>query len=162
MNDRTNPTCLMPMAAARFAAVYGVLTASHEVADYWVQQDRDAVAKGGHGAEGRAACVRHVASYTATQALALAVADRGLGLGLGWRRMGAALAVSAVTHYAADRSGGRWREEGESTRLVRFARRTGHSGWLARDPGAGPLMDQAWHRGWIGIAAGVAAVGGGR
>jgi len=145
--------------AARFAAVYGVLTASHEVADYWVQQDRDAVAKGGHGMEGRVACARHVASYTATQGLALVLADRGLGIGLGWRRVGAALAVSAVTLYVADRSGGRWREEGASTRLVRFARRTGHAGWLFRDPGAGPLLDQAWHKGWIAVSAAVAAGG---
>jgi len=149
----------MTSRAARFAAAYAVLTASHEVGDYWSQQDRDAVAKGRHGAEGRAACARHVASYTATQAVALAAADRGLGLGLGWRRIGAALAVSAVTHYVADRSGGRWREDGPSTRLVRFARRTGHAGWLERDPGAGPLLDQAWHRGWIAVAAAVAAGG---
>jgi len=135
--------------AAQFGAVYAALTASHEVADYWVQRD----------AEGRAACARHVASYTAKQALALAAADRGLGLGLGWRRIGAALAVSAATHYIADRSGGRWREEGPSTRLVRFARRTGHTQWLSRDLGAGPLLDQAWHRGWITVAAAVAAGG---
>ncbi len=150
----------MTSRAAQFAAVYAALTASHEVADYWVQQDRDAVAKGGHGHEGRVACVRHVASYTATQALAVAAAARGPGLGLGWRRIAAGLAVSAVTHYVADRSGGRWAEEGPSTRLVRFARRTGHSGWLERDPGAGPLLDQAWHRGGIAIAAAVAAGGG--
>lgn len=150
----------MTNRAAQFAAVYGVLTASHEVGDYWVQRDAEAVAKGGHGPAGRAACARHVASYTATQGLALAASDRGLGLGLGWRRIGAALAVSAVTHYVADRSGGRWREEGPSTALVRFARRTGHTGWLERDPGAGPLLDQAWHRGWIAVAAAVAAGGG--
>lgn len=145
--------------AAQFAAVYAVLTASHEIADFWVQQDADAVGKGRHGREGRTACARHVASYAATQALALAVADHGLRLGLGWRQIGAALAVSAVTHYVADRSGGRWREEGPSTRLVRFARATGHAGWLERDPGAGPLMDQAWHKGWIAVAAAVATGG---
>lgn len=150
----------MTSRAARFAAVCGVLTASHEVGDYWAQRDAEAVAKGGHGHAGRAACARHVASYTATQGLALIVADRGLGLGLGWRRIGAALAVSAVTHYVADRSGGRWREDGPSTRLVRFARRTGHTGWLERDPGAGPLLDQAWHKGWIAVAAAVTAGGG--
>jgi len=98
-------------------------------------------------------------SDTATRVVALAAADRGLALRLGWRRIGAALAVSAVTHYVADRSGGRWYEDGPSTRLVRFARRAGHSGWLERDPGAGPLLDQAWHRGWIAAAAAV-AVGG--
>jgi hypothetical protein len=145
--------------AAQFAAVYAALTASHEVADYWVQQDADAVAKGRPGPEGRAACARHVASYTATQAVALWAADRRLGLGLDWRRTVAGLAVSAVTHYAADRSGGRWLEDGPSTRMVRFARRAGHAPWLAKDPGAGPLMDQAWHKGWIAIAAAVAAGG---
>ncbi|MFD7868030.1 hypothetical protein [Streptomyces sp. NPDC059783] len=146
--------------AVRFAAAYAVLTASHEVGDYWVQRDAEAVAKGGHGAAGRAACARHVASYTATQAVALIAADRALGLGLNWRRAAAGLVVSAVTHYIADRSGGRWREPGPSTALVRFARRTGHEGWLERDPGAGPLLDQAWHKGWTAVAAVVA--GGGR
>ncbi|MEU1078200.1 hypothetical protein ABZ404_37050 [Streptomyces sp. NPDC005878] len=145
--------------AARYAAVYALLTAAHEVGDYWVQRDAEAVAKGRPGWEGRAACARHVASYTATQGLALAAGNRVLGLRLGWRRTAVALAVSAATHYAIDRSGGRWREDGPSTRLVRFARETGHSGWLERDPGAGPLMDQAWHRGWIAVAALVAAGG---
>lgn len=146
--------------AARFAAVYAVLTAAHEVGDYWVQRDAEAVAKGRHGHEGRAACARHVASYTATQGVALLAADRVLKLGLDWRRASVGLAVSAVTHYVADRSAGRWREEGQATALVRLARRTGHSGWLERDPGAGPLLDQAWHRGWIAVAASVAAGGG--
>lgn len=149
----------MTTRAAQFAAVYAVLTASHEVADYWVQQDKDAVAKGGHGREGRVACARHVASYAATQTVALLAADRGLRLGLSWRSAAAGMAVSAVTDYVADRSGGRWREEGPSTSLVRFARRTGHTGWLQRDPGAGPLLDQAWHKGWIAVAAAVAAGG---
>ncbi|MET8668184.1 hypothetical protein ABZV87_28095 [Streptomyces tendae] len=49
-------------AAARFTAAYALLTASHEAGDYWVQRDADAVAKGHPGHEGRAACVRHVAS----------------------------------------------------------------------------------------------------
>lgn len=146
--------------AVRATAAYAALTASHEVADYWGQRDAEAVAKGGHGAEGRAACARHVASYTATQALALLAADRVLRLDLDWRRAAAGLAVSAVTHYVVDRSGGRWREDGPSTRLVRFARATGHTKWLERDPGAGPLMDQAWHKGWIAVAAVVS--GGGR
>jgi hypothetical protein len=146
-------------STARFAAAYAALTASHEVGDYWVQQDRDAVAKGRHGHEGRAACARHVASYTATQALALYAADRYLRIGLDWRRAAAGLAVSAVTHYVADRSGGRWQEEGPSTRLVRLARLKGSEEWLRRDPGAGPLLDQAWHRGWIAVAAAVMAGG---
>ncbi|MFF8422860.1 hypothetical protein [Streptomyces sp. NPDC015680] len=150
----------MTTKAVRATAAYAVLTAAHEVGDYWVQRDAEAVAKGGHGAAGRAACARHVASYTLTQGLVLLGADRVLRLDLNWRRAAAGLAVSAVTHYVADRSGGRWREEGPSTRLVRFARKTGHAGWLERDPGVGPLLDQAWHKGWIAVAAAIA--GGGR
>lgn len=144
--------------AARFAAVYAVLTASHEAADYWVQQDGDAVAKGRHGAEGRAACARHVASYTVTQGLALAAAGRYLGLRLTWRRAAAGLVVSAVTHYAADRCAGHWRDDtDDAPALVRFAHRSGKGQWLTRDPGAGPLLDQAWHKAWIALAAAVTA-----
>jgi hypothetical protein len=145
-------------AAVRFAAAYAVLTASHEVADHWVQRDREAVAKGQSGLAGARACALHVATYTATQAVALLAADRGLGLRIGWRRAAAALAVSAVTHYVADRQGGHWRDE-KPRGVVRLAAATGHSGWLQRDPGAGYLMDQAWHKGWIAIAAAIAAGG---
>ncbi|MEU6979644.1 hypothetical protein [Streptomyces sp. NPDC046371] len=149
----------MTSTAARFAAVYAVLTAAHEVGDYWAQQDRDALAKGRPGREGRTACARHVASYTAVQALALAAANRGLRLGLGWRREAAALVMSAATHYLADRSAGHWQEQEPTTTLVRLAHRTGSAGWVQRDPGAGMLLDQAWHKGWIALAAAVAAGG---
>ena len=155
----------MNIRAVQFSAAYAALTAAHEVADHIVQVDRDAVAKGGHGAECRVACARHVASYTATQALALVAADRGLGLCLNWRWASAGLLVSAVTHYAADRSGERWAEDPEkqpTTRMVRAAHWAGKGGWLTRDPQAGYRIDQAWHKGWIAIAAGVVAAGGGR
>lgn len=148
---------MLSSRAARFAAVYAVLTAAHEVGDYWVQHDDDAGAKGRPGREGRVACVRHVASYTATQALALAAADCYLDLGLTWRRAAAGLAVSAVTHYVADRCAGHWRENhATAPALVRLAHR-GKAKWLARDPGAGPLLDQAWHRAWITLAAAITA-----
>ncbi|GAA3244968.1 hypothetical protein [Streptomyces lavendulae] len=147
-----------PTAAARFAAVYALLTASHEAGDYWVQQDSDAGAKGHAGHEGRAACARHVASYTATQALALGLAGQYLGLRLTWRRAAAGLAVSAVTHYVADRCAGHWQETGDDApALVRFAHDYGKGKWLTRDPGAGALLDQAWHKAWITAAAVVIA-----
>ncbi|MEU6925526.1 hypothetical protein [Streptomyces sp. NPDC046631] len=149
----------MTTTAVRAIGAYAALNASHDVGDFWGQRDTEALAKGGPGWEGRAACARHVASYTATQALALYAADRTLNLNLDWRRAALALAVSAGTHYIADRSGGRWREDGPSTALVRFARRTGHTGWLERDPGAGALLDQSWHKGWIAVAAVIAGGG---
>lgn len=144
--------------ATRFAAAYAVLTAAHEVADHWVQIDAQAVAKGQPGPAGARACAAHVATYTATQGLALLAADRLLGLGLNWRAAAAGLAVSAVTHYVADRQGGHWRDK-RPRGVVRLAAVTGHAGWLERDPGAGYLMDQAWHKGWIAVAAVVASRG---
>lgn len=148
----------MTSPAARTAAVYAALTASHEVADHWVQIDSQATAKGDPGREGVRACAAHVATYTATQAAALLAADRLLGLRLNWRRATAGLAISAVTHYVADRQGGHWRDE-EPHGLVKLAAKTGHAGWLQRDPGAGYLLDQSWHKGWIAVAAAVAGSG---
>lgn len=150
-----------PSAAARFAAVYAALTAAHEVGDYWAQQDADAVAKGRPGPEGAAACLRHVAGYTATQAVAVAAVNRAFGLRLSWRRAAAGLALSAATHYAADRCAGQWADNSPSAPpVVRLAHASGSSAWLTRDPQAGPLLDQAWHKGWIAVAAALAAIGG--
>ncbi|MFI0900542.1 hypothetical protein [Streptomyces sp. NPDC020983] len=145
--------------AARFAAVGFPLTASHEFADHWVQVDSQAVAKGQPGREGAVACAKHVATYTATQALALYAGQRTLGLRLKPGRAAAALAISAVTHYLADRQGGHWQDD-PPRGVVRWAAVTGHRGWLQRDPGAGYLMDQAWHKAWLAIAAAVATAGG--
>ncbi|NUQ95675.1 MAG: hypothetical protein HOY79_03645 [Streptomyces sp.] len=146
-----------PLPSARFAAVYAALTASHELADHWVQIDTQAVAKGKPGREGAVACAKHVATYTATQALALYATSRLLGLHLRLSRALAALAVSAATHYAADRQGGHW-GDAQPRGVVRLAA-VGHATWLQRDPGAGYLMDQAWHKTWITVAAAVAAGG---
>ncbi|MBP5906835.1 hypothetical protein F3K40_15360 [Streptomyces sp. LBUM 1478] len=146
--------------AAVYAAAYAVLTAAHEGGDYIVQRDTDARDKGKEGHEGRAACIRHVTSYTATQGLALLAADRGLRLGLNWRRAAAGLALSAGTHYLADRCAGQWATGGPGAPiLVRAAHAVGKGTWLERDPGAGPLLDQAWHKVCIGVAAAVAASG---
>lgn len=148
----------MTTPAVRATAAWAALSASHEVADHWVQIDAHAIAKGDPGRDGAVACAKHVATYTATQALTLLAADRVLGLGLNWRRAAAGLAISAVTHYVADRQGGHWRDENPRG-VVRLAASTGHAGWLARDPGAGYLMDQSWHKGWLAVAAVVIGAG---
>lgn len=147
----------MTSRAARFAAVYAALTASHEVGDHWSQRDKEACAKGDPGPRGAKACAVHVATYTATQALALAATNRLFDLGLTWRRTAAALAVSAVTHYVADRQAGHWRDD-HPRGVAWLAAATGHAGWLARDPGSPYLLDQAWRKGWIAVAAAVASV----
>lgn len=146
------------MTAATFAATYAALTAGHEVADHWVQIDDQATRKGAPDRSGAIACLEHVTTYTATQAAALYAVQRTTGMRLSWRRATLGLAVSAVTHYIADRQGGHWRDE-TPRGVVRLAAATGHAGWLQRDPGAGYLMDQAWHKGWIAVAALIAASG---
>lgn len=153
----------MPANAARFAASYAVLTAAHEVGDYLIQKDHDATTKGHPGTAGAAACLRHVASYTLTQAAALAAANYFLGLRIHPGRAASGLALSAVTHYVADRCNGHWADSSDTApTLVRFAHKHGKTQWLTRDPGTGPLIDQAWHKGWIALAAALTATGPGR
>ncbi|QKW06990.1 DUF3307 domain-containing protein [Streptomyces sp. NA04227] len=140
---------------ARAGAAYVALMAAHEIGDYILQRDADAVAKGNDGRDGALVCARHVGSYTAAQALALLAADRYLRLGLDWRRAGLALALSGGSHYVIDRCAGHWPETAEdgAPLVVRAAHKAGKSGWLVNDPGAPALIDQALHRAVIGVAA---------
>ncbi|WP_190215983.1 hypothetical protein, partial [Kitasatospora indigofera] len=131
--------------AARFAAAYALLRAAADVADHWVQTDHQARLKGQHdhndgqsSAAGRRACAAHVATYTATQAGALLLGSRVLGVRLRPGPAVAALALSAVTHYVADR-----REP-----LRRLADATGKSNFVRlTDFGMNGAyaLDQAWH-----------------
>jgi len=89
--------------AAVFAASFAALYAAHEFADHWVQSDRQAGAKGDRTPDGRRACVGHVATLTATKALALLATTRAAGLRLSPGRTVAAIALDAVTHYWIDR-----------------------------------------------------------
>ncbi len=91
------------MTAATFAAVFVALFVAHQVADHWIQTQHQADCKGGPGWPGRIACAAHVASYTATAVVALDALHFGLGLRLNPWQVAAGLAVSAVTHYIADR-----------------------------------------------------------
>lgn len=129
-----------------------------KAATNWVQIDDQAVTKGQPNRNGAIACAEHVITYTATQALAMTAVQRVTGMRLSWKRATLGLAISAATHYVADRQGGHWRDENPRG-IVRLAAKTGHAGWLQRDPNAGYLMDQAWHNGWIAVAALVAASG---
>jgi hypothetical protein len=149
----------MATSAVRFAVTSAALLAAHEFADYWGQRNTDAQAKGLPGRKGRAACTRHVAGYTATQAAALWAANRGFQLGIRPGRAVLGLAVSAVSHYAADRSAGHWDDEEPTTLLPRLADRLGKTPWTQADPTAGPLLDQSWHKTFIAVAAAVIAAG---
>ncbi|MFJ6617417.1 hypothetical protein ACIQOW_07540 [Kitasatospora sp. NPDC091335] len=155
--------------AARFAAAYALLRAAADVADHWIQTDHQARIKGAtdrppvvdtdetgwvtavhRAADGRLACAAHVASYTATQAAALLAGSRLLGVRLRPGPVAAALALSAVTHYVADR-----REP-----LRRLADATGKSNFVRlTDHGMNGAyaLDQAWHHAFETVAAIVAS-----
>ncbi|MGW1765040.1 hypothetical protein ACWCQL_13315 [Streptomyces sp. NPDC002073] len=157
--------------AARFGAVYALLRASANAADHWIQDDRCAQVKGAtdqapvtykhpiteaettYGTEGgRRACAWHVTTYTATQGVVVLAGSKALGIRLHPAALIAALAVSAATHYAADRRV----PEGL---LQRIARATGKERFYEMtDHGLNGsyLLDQAWHHAWETVAAVVA------
>lgn len=144
-----------------FAAIGLTLYATHHVGDYWVQTDYQARHKGDHGARGRFACLAHALTYTATQGAGLAVLAL---LGVSMPGIFLALAVSAVTHWMADR-----RELGIMFALARsipgkaaFMRlgvpRSGRDDNPSLGTGAWAL-DQSWHIFWgVWVAAIVAAL----
>lgn len=137
--------------AARFAATFAALLAAHHVGDYWIQTDHQAANKGRHGdhsenTAGRHACLAHVASYTATTTAAVAGANQVLRLGASWRAVLAGQAISAITHYWADRR----------HTLRGLATRTGKLDFYERGEGlarGSAVLDQSWHLAWLGIAA---------
>lgn len=140
----------MDVRLARSLLTGAALVAAHQVADHWVQTDHQATTKGGAGWPARLSCAGHCATYVATQALTLGVAARWLRVPLSGRATVAALALSAATHYVADR-----REP-----LRKMAAATGHAPFYATKTGGmngAYLLDQSWHYGWIFVAALVAA-----
>jgi len=139
-------------AATVFAVVFGAYLTAHHVADYWVQTSHQAMRKGLPGWAGRRACTAHVASYTLTLAAFLALAAWRLALPVspGWATAG--MAVSAVTHYFADRR----------TPLRRVADLTGKGEFWRSGEGlasGAAHLDQSWHWLWLFIAALITAGG---
>lgn len=115
-----------PTSAATFAAVLAMLLAAHAVGDHWIQTDRQAQDKGERTLAGAAAAARHVATYTATLAAGLALLAWRCDLPLSPARTVLGLAITAITHYWADRR----------VHLLALADRIGKSDWIAKDPTA--------------------------
>ncbi|MDN3262900.1 hypothetical protein QWJ26_24450 [Streptomyces sp. CSDS2] len=157
---------------AVFAAVYALLRASADYADHWGQSDHDAQVKGATDAApvtythqdgttttvgtrgGRRACLRHVLQYTATQGLVLAGGTRALGIRLHPAAVAAALAVSGVTHYAADR-------RVPQGLLQRLATAIGKEPFYKQTDfgmNGAYCLDQSWHHSWETLAALIATV----
>lgn len=126
----------------RFVVAFVSFYVGHMAADYWIQTDWQARTKGQPGSIGRVACLRHVATYTATLAIIVVLVSYRIDVDLSAVRMAVALAVLAVTHYVADRR----------VPLRRLAVLLRHGGaWL--DSGGLALLDQAWHVWWVGVAS---------
>jgi hypothetical protein len=143
---------------SRFAATFAALLVAHHVADYWLQTEHQAVNKGRHGsprenAAGRAACLAHVSTYSAATASAVAGANRALRLGASWRGILVGQAISAVSHYWADRR----------FTLRRLAEQTGRLAFYDQGEGlakGSAVLDQSWHIAWLALSAlATAAVG---
>jgi Protein of unknown function (DUF3307) len=141
--------------AITFATVLPALLVVHNVADHWTQTHHQALSKGSAGWSGRLACARHVASYTAmtSAVVGLLVITHLASVSLTGFLLGQA--VSAVTHYWADRR----------TTLAALAElvgkgdyyrfgspRPGHDDNATVGTGAYTL-DQSWHWAWLLVAA---------
>ncbi|MGW6916675.1 hypothetical protein ACWGB8_23040 [Kitasatospora sp. NPDC054939] len=142
--------------AARFAAAYALLRAAADVADHWIQTDHQAATKGHHNhnrqssADGRRACAAHVAAYTATQGAVLLAGSRLLGIRLRPGPVAAALVLSALTHYAADRREP-LRKLADATGKGKFVRLADHG------MNGAYCLDQAWHHAFETCAAAIAS-----
>ncbi len=149
------------MSAAIFAAVFAALYAAHTFGDHWVQTHTQACGKGAPDRFGRLACVRHVATLTATKAAALIAMQVVTGVWLHPIAFAAGLAVDALSHYWADRR----------VTLARLAEAIGKGEFYrlgAPRPGTGDAphlgtgayaLDQSWHVAWLFITALIIAGG---
>lgn len=138
---------MMSLGSA-FAALY----VGHHVGDYWVQRGHDAVAKGKPGRDGQLACARHVASLTATQAVALAATAAVAGERLRPRKVAVGLAVNAASHYWADRRFTLAKLANHP--LVNKGEFHAFGDAMAAPCGNGAhALDQSWHRAWLLVTA---------
>ncbi|MFE2689320.1 hypothetical protein [Streptomyces mirabilis] len=160
--------------AAHFAAAYALFRMAADYADHWGQSDFDAQCKGATdeapatykhedtGEEtvvgtkgGRAACTRHVINYTATQGIVLVVGSRLLGVRLNLAAVAGALALSGLTHYAADRRvpNGLLHRLAKASGKERFYKLADHG------MNGAYCLDQSWHHSFETFAAALAALG---
>jgi hypothetical protein len=147
------------MHAGTFAAIFAALYVAHQLGDHWIQTSAQAARKGAAGWPGRLACARHVATYTAAGLAAVLIVAWQAGLHLDPVQLTAGLAVSAVTHYIADRRAPLLklaqlleRSTGKATFYRLGAPRDGHNDNPSLGTGAYAL-DQSWHVGWLFVAA---------
>lgn len=132
-------------AAVTFAAVLPGLLVAHAMGDRWLQTEHQATTKGCHGRAGRLACAGHVASYTAATAVTVGLLWAVLGLAITPAGFLLGQAVSAVTHYWADR------RFTLRAFVLRFA--PWKTTYYDKVPGGAEHLDQSWHWLWLLVAA---------
>lgn len=88
---------------ALFAALQATFSDVHPYCDQILQSSKDAMGKGDPGRAGAKHCARHVATYSAGQALAGYVVTRALGYRIRPAALLAGIALNAGTHYVIDR-----------------------------------------------------------
>ena len=146
--------------AVTFATVLPALLVAHQVADHWAQTDHQATHRGLPGWPGRIACASHVATYTLVTAVTVAGLWWVFDLPISPAGFLAGQAVSAVTHYWADRR----------FTLAALCTAIGKSGFYrlgAPRPGrddnptlgtSAYALDQSWHWAWLLMASLITAV----
>lgn len=92
-----------PLDPAAFAAVFLFLYVAHGIADHYLQTGRQAADKSKSGWPGRKACAEHVEVYTLCASAFVVAAVYLFNLDVGLWGLLAGQAISAATHYWADR-----------------------------------------------------------
>lgn len=132
---------MMTDTAVTFSTTLLALLTAHHVGDHWVQTSHQACGKGARTWAGAWCCAKHVASYTAGTAALVGLVWILFGLAISPLGFVAGQLTSAVTHYWADRR----------YTLAWLARVLGKGGYY--DHGGAYELDQAFHRGWLFVAA---------
>lgn len=131
------------MLAATFAAFLLVQLVAHTVADHWIQTNEQATGKGERSRAGALACLRHVATYTATTAGAGGLAWWLLDLDVSPVGFAAGQLISATTHYWCDRR----------FTLAWLCTRLGKAEYY--EHGGAYQLDQSFHWFWLTVATAV-------
>lgn len=143
----------MDTATVAAAGLLGFsLLIAHNVADHWVQTDKQARNKSLPGTDGRLACIAHVASYTTVLTVFAGFLWIGFDLPVSSLGFITGLVVSAISHYWADRR----------FTLAKLCRGLGKENFYnlgkPRDTHDNPclgtgayVLDQSWHWFWIFI-----------
>lgn len=158
-----------------FAATFAALFAAHSFGDHWVQTSCQAVEKalGNPMApgpvdkravrRGQLACLRHVATLTATKVLFVGAVFIVFHVKPNWWAVALGFGVDALSHYWADR---RWTLQ----ELARFCGKgefydqgtdlVDRAGEKRPHIGTGRYaLDQSWHHLWLFVGALVIAYG---